>query len=90
MWTGQFGMHNVSLTRSTLGQQLHSLLSLDILVMPNFNFCFKKKLPSALRGRLAGCPESNLLAVNIESSRCQQQYQLKSLILAQRERWRHG
>ncbi len=48
MWTGQFGMHNVSLTRSTLGQQLHSLLSLDILVMPNFNFCFKKKLPSAL------------------------------------------
>ena len=49
MWTDQNGMHNVILVRSTLGQQLHSLLSLDILVMPNFNFCFKKKLPSALR-----------------------------------------
>ncbi|MAW40820.1 MAG: hypothetical protein CMJ30_00200 [Phycisphaerae bacterium] len=41
MWTDQNGMHNVILVRSTLGQQLHSLLSLDILVMPNFNFCFK-------------------------------------------------
>ena len=41
MWTDQIGMHNVILVRSTLGQQLHSLLSLDILVMPNFNFCFK-------------------------------------------------
>ena len=41
MCTDHFGMHNVNLIRSTLGQQVHSLLSLDILVMPNFNFCFK-------------------------------------------------
>ena len=38
MWTDHFGMHNVNMIRSTLGQQLHSLLSLDILVMPNFQF----------------------------------------------------
>ena len=38
MWTDQFDMHNVNMIRSTLGQQLHSLLSLDILVMPNFQF----------------------------------------------------
>ena len=67
MWTGQFGIHNVSLTRSTLEQQLHSLLSLDILVMPNFNFCFKKKLPSTT-GPIGRMSESNLLAVNIELS----------------------
>ena len=38
MWTDQFDIHNVNMIRSTLGQQLHSLLSLDILVMPNFQF----------------------------------------------------